>query len=153
MDSMTGRGFCVVAALSNQISGLPLTSRWRIGKSRRTASTGKATAAGIGGAGRVGGSASQYLLVVMVFGHLDVLQHGNGVVDEDGGGEVGGDQVGGDALLVDAHRTHREAGLGFTVELGRPQPDHALLGLTDAHEQNAGGTGRTAVDGDLVGGQ
>ena len=38
---MTDFGFCVVAALSNQISGRPLTVSLRIGKSRRTASTSK----------------------------------------------------------------------------------------------------------------
>ena len=38
---MTACGFCVVAALSNQISGLPLTVSRRIGKSARTALTSK----------------------------------------------------------------------------------------------------------------
>ena len=36
---MTARGFCVVAALSSQTNGRPLTRSSRIGKSRRTRST------------------------------------------------------------------------------------------------------------------
>ncbi len=41
---MTLCGFCVVAALSSQMRGLPLTRSWRIGKSRRmeAASNGSA---------------------------------------------------------------------------------------------------------------
>ena len=52
---MTACGFCVVAALSNQISGLPLTVSRRIGKSARTALTSKTScSSGICGTGSAG---------------------------------------------------------------------------------------------------
>ncbi len=47
--SMTACGFCVVAALSSQTSGRPLTRSRRIGKSRRTASASNPPMAAVRG--------------------------------------------------------------------------------------------------------
>ena len=54
MRSITACGFCVVAALSSQISGLPLTYSCRIGKSRRKICASNWRAPEIGGSASSG---------------------------------------------------------------------------------------------------
>ncbi len=79
---------------------------------------------------------------------LHVLQHAEGVGDQNGGGVVGAHQVGDDRLLVDAHEADRKARLDLVGEAGLVQADDALLVLAGPHADDRGGPG--VADRDLV---
>src|ERR1035441_2619641 len=89
-------------------------------------------------ASSAGKSAAPRLLVLMVVAHMHVFQHTECVVSEDRHRTVQRDQIGGDRLVVDPHETHRKAGRHFSHQPGLKEPDHALLLLTRAQQQDFG---------------
>src|SRR3954452_22239839 len=95
-------------------------------------------------------AAYRYLLPILVrsVSDLDVLENAEGVGDQDGRGVVGADEVLDDGLVVDAHETHRQAGLVLVGDPRLVQADHALLLFAEPHDEDRGGG--VGVHRDLV---
>ena len=74
--------------------------------------------------------------VLMVLGHIDVLEHAERVVREDRGRAVERDEVRRGAALVDAHEAHRQARARLAREPRLEEADDAALLLARAHEQD-----------------
>src|SRR5579859_4529997 len=106
--------------------------------------SGPACARGPGWGGRLGG-------LVAGAGDFHVLQHAEGVGDEDRAGVVGADQVGDDRFLVDAHEADVQARFVLVGDAGLVQADDALVVLAGAQDQDRGGV--AAVDRDLGAGE
>src|SRR5690606_14239289 len=85
----------------------------------------------------------------MVLAHLDVLEHAQGIVRQDGQRAVKRNEVGGDRLVVDAHEAYRQALRQLAGQTGLEESDDALLGLARADQENVG---LAALHLELVGG-
>lgn len=88
------------------------------------------------------------ILVIMIDGHI--VQARDGIVGQDGDGEIAGDEVGSDGVFVRAHVSDRESGFDFAGDTNFLQSDHTLLGFADAKEKN--GSVPIFIDRQLVAG-
>src|SRR5437870_1498285 len=74
--------------------------------------------------------------VDMILAHLNVLEHTQRIVRQDGEGAIKRDEIGGDRLVVDAHEADRKALRELARETRLEEADDALLGFARADEQN-----------------
>src|SRR5262249_51553768 len=75
-------------------------------------------------------------LVLMVLADVDVLEHGDGVLGQHGGGAVERDQVRGRAPLVDPHQAYGQARGDLAGDPGPEEADHTALLVAGADQQD-----------------
>src|ERR1035441_461629 len=74
--------------------------------------------------------------VLMVVTHVDVIEHGDGIVSQHGTRTVQRYQVRGDGAVVDAHIANRESGALFAGKSRLEKPNAPLLLFPNTHQED-----------------
>ena len=80
-----------------------------VGKARKLPDVGKIPRRSVINAPIANGLLGVFMLVVMIFTHLDIFDHSGGIFGENRQRAIERNQVGRNCLVVDAHEAHRQA--------------------------------------------
>ena len=84
------------------------------------------------------------MLIIMIVTHLNIFQHGDGIIGERCEAEIFGEQIGSHTKFVESHQTSRQRGGNLARDATLMQADDTLVLFAHTHEDDLCGANATA---------